>query len=97
MEISSMLSAVDRTAAPLEAHKANKAKKADELADASKQFESILLRQFLGESMKGLLDGGESGQVYGYLMTDSLANSLSAGGGLGLSSVLQAQLGGAKL
>lgn len=63
------------------------------LAEASRQFESILLRQFLGESMKPLLEGGPSGQVYGYLLTDTLADSLSKGGGLGLSSVLQAQLG----
>lgn len=46
--------------------------------------------------MKSLLSGGEAGQVYGYMLTDSLANSLSEGGGMGLSSVLQAQLGGHK-
>jgi flagellar protein FlgJ len=67
------------------------------LHEASQQFEAIMLRQILGESMKPLLQGGPSGQVYGYLMTDTLADSLSKGGGLGLSSVIQAQLsGGAK-
>ncbi len=65
-----------------------------ELARAAQQFESILLRQFLSESMKSLAQGGEGGQVYGYMITDSLANSLADSGGLGLSSVLQAQLGG---
>lgn len=64
-----------------------------EAVEASQQFESILLRQFLNESMKGLLEGGPSGQVYGYLLTDSLANSMSQAGGLGLSSILQTQLG----
>ena len=59
----------------------------------SQQFESILLRQFLSESMKSLLENGPSGQVYGYMLTDSLADSISKGGGLGLCSVLQAQLG----
>ncbi len=59
----------------------------------SQEFESILLRQFLSESMKPLLEGGPSGQVYGYLLTDSLAGSISHAGGLGLCSVLQAQLG----
>jgi flagellar protein FlgJ len=63
------------------------------LAEASRQFESIMLRQFLGESMKGLLNSGPSSQVYGYLLTDTLADSLSKGGGLGLASVIQAQLG----
>ena len=64
------------------------------LHEASRQFEAIMLRQVLGESMKPLLQGGPSGQVYGYLMTDTLADSLSKGGGLGLSSVIQAQLVG---
>ena len=63
------------------------------IAKASQQFESILLRQFLSESMKSLLQGGPTGQVYGYLLTDSLAGSISEAGGLGLCSVLQAQLG----
>jgi Rod binding domain-containing protein len=65
-----------------------------ELAKAAQQFESILLRQFLSESMKSLAQGGEGGQVYGYMITDSLANSLADSGGMGLSSVLQVQLGG---
>ena len=66
------------------------------LVEASQQFESILLRQFLSESMKPMLEGGPSGQVYGYLLTDALAYSLSQEGGLGLSHVLQTQLGGNK-
>ena len=65
----------------------------DKLGEASRQFESILLRQFLTESMGPLLEGGEAGKVYGYLLTETLADSLSKGGGLGFSSVLQAQLG----
>ena len=66
---------------------------ADDVAKVSGQFESILIRQFLGESMKPLLGGAQGGQFYGYLLTDALSQSLSEGGGLGLSSVLQAQLG----
>lgn len=65
-------------------------------ADAEKvpeQFEAILLRQFLSESMKPLLQEGPAGQVYGYLLTDSLAASVAGAGGLGLCSILQAQLG----
>ncbi len=81
--------------APAAPDAAQHSKDAD-LTKASQQFESILLRQFLSESMKSLLSGGEAGQVYGYMLTDSLANSLSEGGGMGLSSVLQAQLGGHK-
>ncbi len=69
------------------------AKQSEEARKASQQFESILLRQFLAESMKSLLENGPSGQVYGYMLTDSLADSISKGGGLGLCSVIQAQLG----
>ncbi len=65
----------------------------EDVKRVSQQFESILLRQFLTESMKSLLEEGPSGQVYGYMLTDSLADSISKGGGLGLCSVLQAQLG----
>jgi flagellar protein FlgJ len=59
------------------------------------QFEAILLRQFLQESVGGIMggkDGGPTGNVYGYLLTDVLANQLSSGGGLGLSRVLEQQL-----
>ena len=72
---------------------ASSAQRPEDVKKVSQQFESILLRQFLSESMKSLLEGGPSGQVYGYLLTDSLAGSISQAGGLGLCSVLQAQLG----
>jgi Rod binding domain-containing protein len=62
------------------------------VAKVSKGFESILVRQFLQDSMKPLLQDGESGQVYGYMLTDSLANEISKGGGLGLAHVLQTQI-----
>lgn len=65
--------------------------KADKAAHAAQQFEGILLRQFLSESMKSLLQGGPGGQVYGYLITETLSSSLVKAGGLGLSSVIQAQ------
>jgi Rod binding domain-containing protein len=67
--------------------------KLEDVEKVSQQFEAILLRQFLSESMRSLLDSGPSAQVYGYLLTDSIAGSMSAAGGLGLCSVLQAQLG----
>ena len=69
------------------------AQRPEDVKKVSQQFEGILLRQILSESMKSLLEGGPSGQVYGYLLTDSLAGSISQAGGLGLCSILQAQLG----
>ncbi|MBI2511281.1 MAG: flagellar biosynthesis protein FlgJ [Opitutae bacterium] len=59
------------------------------------QFEAILLRQFLQESVGGIMggkDGGPSGSVYGYLLTDVLSNQLSSAGGLGLGRILEHQL-----
>ena len=100
MQISSILSAVTSPAIdaqPARPEATAAQTKAEDVAKVSQQFESILLRQILSESMKGMLEGGEGGQVYGYMVTDSLANSLSEGGGLGLSSILQSQLGGDKL
>jgi peptidoglycan hydrolase FlgJ len=68
---------------------------------ASRQFEAIILRQLLTPAIEPLMShgiGGKSegnaggGGVYGYLVTDVLANSLSQGGGLGLSRMLEKQL-----
>lgn len=59
------------------------------------QFEAILLRQFLQESISGIMGGdkgGPSGNVYGYLLTDVLSSKIAEGGGLGLSTILQRQL-----
>ncbi len=79
---------------PADPHSGKVAKPAaDDVAKVSSQFESIMIRQFLGESMKPLLNGSQGGQFYGYLLNDALSQSLADAGGLGLSSVLQTQLG----
>ncbi len=62
------------------------------IAQAAQQFEGILLRQILNESMKPLLENGPGAQVYGYFLTGSLADSIGKAGGLGLGNVLQTQL-----
>ena len=73
---------------------------ADEQVRAvSGQFEAILLRQFLQDSVGKLMQdgnggsGGPGGGMYGYLLTDALAGQIAASGGLGLSSVVAQQLG----
>ena len=71
-----------------------------EVAKASQQFEAILVRQMLAPAIDPMMSGGsmggESGSggggVYGYMLTDVLANSLTQGGGLGLASVISRQL-----
>jgi len=71
---------------------------------AARQFEAIILRQLLTPAIDPLMShglggnspaggsGGGGGGVYGYLVTDVLANSLSQGGGLGLARMLEKQL-----
>lgn len=66
-----------------------------QLKSVAGQFEAILLRQFLQDSVSKIMggeDGGPTGNVYGYLLTDVLATKLSEGGGMGLASVIQRQL-----
>ncbi len=66
-----------------------------EVQKAARQFEAIMVRQLLAPSIQPLMEGGGGGQgggVYGYLLTDTLATSITQGGGLGLSNVIARQL-----
>lgn len=65
---------------------------------AASQFEAIILRQLLAPTIDPLMSGGmgggekdAGGGVYGYMLTDVMADSLSKGGGLGLARMLQKQ------
>jgi Rod binding domain-containing protein len=60
--------------------------------EISRQFEAILVRQLLSESMKPLLEAGGGGQMYGYFISEALADGITKGGGLGIRSILEAQL-----
>jgi flagellar protein FlgJ len=67
----------------------------EQVKAVSAQFEAIMIRQLLQNSVGNIMGGenaGPGGNVYGYLLTDVLANQLSAAGGLGLSRVFQQQL-----
>ena len=70
----------------------------ERLAAVSKEFEAVLLRQYLSEAMKPLSQGGQTlgggNAVYGYMITDALANGLSSSGVFGFSNLMQAQLSG---
>jgi Rod binding domain-containing protein len=64
---------------------------------AAQQFEAILVRQLLGDAMKPVLGstpGSEApgSDVYQYLVTDIVAQSVAQGGGLGLAKMLMPQL-----
>ena len=67
---------------------------AEQRAAVASQFEAILLRQFLQESVGSMMGGDKStgGGVYGYMLTDTLAEKLSEGSGMGLSSMIAKQL-----
>jgi flagellar protein FlgJ len=61
---------------------------------AAAQFEAILVRQMLSKSV-GSMMGGEghtAGLMYGDLMTNTLAQNLTAGKGLGLGKMIETQL-----
>ena len=67
----------------------------EQVAAAAGQFEAIMLRQFLQDSVGKIMgghDSGTQGGVYGYMLTDVLASKLTEAGGLGLSRMLQKQL-----
>lgn len=74
------------------ANHAGPVKKASDPGDVARQFEAILVRQMLSESMKSVLDRGKEGQVYGYYISEALADGITKGGGLGLRSILETQL-----
>ena len=65
---------------------------ADQVRAAAGQFEAIILRQLLQDSVGKIAGEGPAGNVYGFMLTDVIANKLSEGGGLGLSGMLQQQL-----
>jgi Rod binding domain-containing protein len=76
------------------------APEAERLAATSQEFEALLLRQYLSEALRPMTENGTffggNNQVYSYLVTDALARGLSSGGVFGFSSLLQAQLAGAR-
>lgn len=87
-----------RNPIPLEQLAGNKSlSKSDKLAEASRQFESMLLRQILNSARKTVIkskvtkDSLSSG-VYQEMVNDQLADSISRSGGFGLARGLATQL-----
>lgn len=71
---------------------------AEQRAAVASQFEAILVRQFLQESIGSMMGADKSGSqagggsVYGFMLTDSLAQKLTEGRGMGLAPVIARQL-----
>lgn len=63
---------------------------------AAAQFEAVLVRQLIAPALNGMMGGGEGGGggggVYGYMLTDLLAEKITEGQGLGLSATIARQL-----
>ena len=64
----------------------------EQIKAAAGQFEAIILRQLLQDSVGKIAGEGAAGSTYGFMLTDVLANKLTAGGGLGLGRMLVQQL-----
>ena len=67
---------------------------AEQRAAVGAQFEAILVRQLLGKTMSSMMGAGDNaaGSVYGDLITDTLAQNLTAGKGLGLGRMIEQQM-----
>lgn len=67
------------------------------VAEASRQFEAIMLRQILSEAQKPVIkteftDDSTASGIYQDFITNSLADSMSKAGTLGLAKVFEQQL-----
>jgi len=66
------------------------------MVEATRQFESIFLRQYLSEALEPLIEGAleetSGSHVYRQMIVDSMADSLSINGTFGFANTLQAQL-----
>jgi len=94
---SSILSAAERAKAThLRGAALRTASPAEQRAAVASQFEAVLVRQLLGKTMSSMLGSasGDSaaGGVYGDMLTDTFAQQLTAGRGLGLGRMIEQQL-----
>ena len=98
MQISPLQPKVDASRLSVETLANNKALSEEQkIAEASRQFEAILLRQFLAESQKPVIqsafaDNSTASGIYQDFITNQLADSLSRNGGIGIAKTFQRQL-----
>jgi Rod binding domain-containing protein len=70
---------------------------AEKIADVSRKFEAVLMRQILNQALKpaihsDLMDDSAVGGMYQDMITSQLADAITQSGGLGLAKNLQAGL-----
>jgi Rod binding domain-containing protein len=89
--------AVQASQLPLESLAGNASiSDADKVAEVSRQFEAVLLRQIMQDILKPVLapaqgDATANG-IYGDMINNQMADSISRSGGFGLAKSLAAQL-----
>lgn len=81
----------DRTLTPSQLRNASPEVQRKQVAQ---QFEAIMVRQLLGKTITSMVGDSKdaSTSVFGDLLTDSFAQQLTRGGGLGLATLLEQQL-----
>jgi flagellar protein FlgJ len=98
MQIAALQPNVDASHVPLESLAGSRTLSQDQkISEASRQFEAVLLRQFLSESQKPIItseftDDSNSSGIYQDMITNQLADSLSRSGGIGLAKIFERQL-----
>ena len=98
MQVSAIAPKIDATHIAPENLANNKSLTENEkIGEASRQFEAILLRQFLSESQKPVIqsdytDNSAEAGIYQDFITNQLADSLSRSGGIGLAKTFERQL-----
>jgi flagellar protein FlgJ len=70
---------------------------ASKAASAAKDYESVFIAQFLGSMFSGIKSdgitgGGQGEEMFRSMMVDQYAKGLTARGGFGLASKMQAEL-----
>jgi Rod binding domain-containing protein len=98
MNITPIQSPVDTANIPVE-DLANNKQLSDQqkIAEASRQFEAIMLRQILSESQKPVItseftDNSTAAGIYQDYITNTLADSISKSGNFGLAKIFEQQL-----
>ena len=96
MNIQALHPAVKASQLPLESLAGNpNISEADKVAEVSRQFEALLLRQILQEAHKNESSsgtGGLSSDIYSDMINQQIADSVSRSGSLGLAKSLQGEL-----
>jgi flagellar protein FlgJ len=98
MQIPALQPAVDPSHVRLESLAGDQALTQEQkIGEASRQFEAVLLRQFLSESQKPVInseftDNSSEAGIYQDMVTNQLADTLSRQGGIGLAKTFERQL-----